>query len=472
VAPWVISVGAGEKRGLGTPAGFSSRGENNGTGTDVAGQPADPLAPPNLRPDLIGSGVDIKSTRSKAPGVTNVAGTIPIFVGANDLSTIPPAFLPFYTTSQGTSFATPQVSGVVALMLQANPILTPDDVVTLLRQTANPMPYEEREVGAGYVDAHNAVRAAMSLAAVAHPANLFPIDDPNAPQIVDAIDDQFGTTAQDILAGHFKYDAATNQIVYTLTVSDLSVRTPNMIWIMSSKFGATEIFVSAAVEEQATTFEYGIFETLATGTRNQRALGAADSGEIREDQIIIRLGLDKINAAAGSQVLNTSSTGTTAQAQILIGSSLTGGGLLNSDQGTGSDFFVGDEPDTTPTPEPTPVPTPAPTPEPTPQPTPTPAPESETENFTERYSGTVSPTSASRDISFSVRQGTLEAKLNQNYGNEALSFQLIGPDGLIVAESNAKALEAVGLTPGQYIFRVRGAVSREVDFTIKCRQGK
>src|SRR5918993_5268096 len=133
VAPWVISVAAAEKQGLGTPAGFSSRGNDNGAGSDTAGQPADPSTAPNLRPDITGSGVDIKSARSKAPGVTNVAGTIPFFVGANDLSTFPPAFLPYYTTSQGTSFSTPQVSGIVALMLEANPVLTPDEVVTILR---------------------------------------------------------------------------------------------------------------------------------------------------------------------------------------------------------------------------------------------------------------------------------------------------------------------------------------------------
>jgi serine protease AprX len=68
------------------------------------------------------------------------------------------------------------------MMLEANPLLTPDQVVTILRQQATPMPYEERVVGAGYVDAHNAVRAALNLAAVPHPANLFPSEDPNAPQ--------------------------------------------------------------------------------------------------------------------------------------------------------------------------------------------------------------------------------------------------------------------------------------------------
>src|SRR5687768_16274150 len=179
VAPWVISVAAAEKQGYGTPAGFSSRGNDNGTGSDTAGQPADETIAPNLRPDITGSGVDIKSARSKAPGVTNVAGTIPVFVGANDLSTIPPALLPYYTTSQGTSFSTPQVSGIVALMLEAYPLLTPDEIVTILRQTATPMPYEQRVVGAGYVDAHNAVRTALQMSMVPHPANLFPSEDPN-----------------------------------------------------------------------------------------------------------------------------------------------------------------------------------------------------------------------------------------------------------------------------------------------------
>jgi subtilisin family serine protease len=492
VAPWVISVAAGEKRGLGTPAGFSSRGNNNGTGTDIAGQPADPAAVPNLRPDITGSGVDIKSARSKGPGVTNFAGTIPAFVGANDLSTIPPALLPYYTTSQGTSFSTPQVSGIVALLLEANPLLTPDEIVTILRQTATPMPYEERVVGAGYVDAHNAVRRAFQLAAVPHPADLFPSDDPNAPQITDAVDDQLGTTAQDIREAYFSYDPAANDIVYRLNVSDASVTAPNMRWTLTSAFGQTEVFVTASVDETATTFEYGRITTLATGTQNQETIGPVDLGEISGNQITIKLGLDKVNAAVGSNVLNTTSTGTQADAQILIGSSLTGGLLLNSDQAIGGDFFVGppDEPEPTPTPTPqptaTPTPVPSPTvtptplpsptssptpqPAPTPQPTPSPAPGGDNGGFKEVYSGTISPGQGAVQLPFDLRRSHLHAKMQQNHGNMRVYFDIFDGNGNLIATAAENEIELQNMAPGRYIFRIRGDVSKAVDFTIRCEQ--
>jgi len=473
VAPWVISVAAAEKQGLGTPAGFSSRGNDNGTGSDTAGQPADSEVAPNLRPDITGSGVDIKSTRSKAPGVTNLAGTIPIFVGANDLSTIPPAYLPYYTTSQGTSFSTPQVSGIVALMLEANPLLTPDQVVTLLRQTATPMPYEERVVGAGYVDAHNAVRAAMSLAAVPHPANLFPSDDPNAPQIVDPQDDQLGTTAQDIRAAFFRYDPVANQIVYRLRVTDASVRTPNMRWTLTSAFGAVEVFVTASVDETAVTYEYGKITTLATGTQNQETIGAADFGSIDGNEITIKLGLAKVNAAVGSDVLGTTSTNTQAEAQILIGSSLSGGLLLNADSGTGSSFDVApNDPDPTPTPTPSPTPTATPTPSPAPTPGGGNDGKGNDDDFKERYSGTIQPGQSSVEIPFSLRRSGLDAQINQNHGNQKIVFELLDANGNVIVIAENDKIELRTLATGNYVFRIRGSVTKAVDFTVKSEQGE
>ncbi|MFL6257203.1 MAG: S8 family serine peptidase [Pyrinomonadaceae bacterium] len=335
--PWTISVAAGEKQGLGSPASFSSRGVDNGTGADVAGMPADPTLAPNLRPDITAAGVDIKSARLRGAGLTNTLGTVPV-VG-NDLTTIPPAYLPYYTTSQGTSFSCPHITGVVALLIEANPLLTPDDVVTILRQTANPMPFEERVVGAGYVDAHNAVRAAMGLTAVAHPFNLIPAQ--GGAEIVDPSDDQFGTGAQDIRSVDFAYDAQNSQIVYTLTLADAASRTQNNAWTVSSVFNGVTVFVAAQVSETGeVTYEYGHYEQLPNGTNNQVGDGAPDSAQVVGNQIVFRVAVSKINAVAGSSVVGTTSTGTAANAQILIGTSATGGLLLNSDSATGSDFVV------------------------------------------------------------------------------------------------------------------------------------
>jgi serine protease AprX len=140
-APWVISVAAGTKdKQL---ADFSSRG--------VAGDDY-------LHPDITAPGVDIVATRSSTGIVMNLLGTV------TDVSYIDAVHLPYYTTSSGTSMATPHISGVVALMKEANPSLSPDQALNLMVETADPMSgYQLHEVGAGYVNAYEAVQAASSI---------------------------------------------------------------------------------------------------------------------------------------------------------------------------------------------------------------------------------------------------------------------------------------------------------------------
>jgi len=77
-----------------------------------------------------------------------------------------------YQSADGTSFSTPLVAGVAALMLQANPDLTPDMVKAILRDTAEPMgkatfPAKDdkynRYTGWGQVDAFGAVKRALNV---------------------------------------------------------------------------------------------------------------------------------------------------------------------------------------------------------------------------------------------------------------------------------------------------------------------
>lgn len=83
---------------------------------------------------------------------------------------------PFYQHVDGTSFAAPIVSGVVAQMLEANPNLTPKRVKELLVATARPlMGVSEDRQGYGVVRPGQAVAAALrELYGQYHPGELSP----------------------------------------------------------------------------------------------------------------------------------------------------------------------------------------------------------------------------------------------------------------------------------------------------------
>jgi len=137
VAPWVIGVGSTDAHGK--LASFSSRGD---------------FASALFRPALVAPGVTLVSLRGSA--VANVTGVQGLANG--DAQTLSSSEIPHYTTSSGTSFSAPQVAGTIALMLEANPSLTPAQVRDILQSTATPLaPYYQHEVGAGMLNAHAAV---------------------------------------------------------------------------------------------------------------------------------------------------------------------------------------------------------------------------------------------------------------------------------------------------------------------------
>src|SRR5262249_41924087 len=78
--------------------------------------------------------------------------------------TVSPGYLPYLSLS-GTSMAAPVVSGTVALMLQANPNLTPNAVKAILQYTAEVYPaYDPLTEGAGFLNAKGAVELARYFA--------------------------------------------------------------------------------------------------------------------------------------------------------------------------------------------------------------------------------------------------------------------------------------------------------------------
>jgi serine protease AprX len=148
-APWVITVGAStHNAAAGTRdnavAPFSARGPTA----------IDSLA----KPDLVAPGVGIESLADPS---STLYLTKP---GARVWGTITTASAP-YLSLTGTSMASPVVSGTIALMLQANPALTPNMVKAILEYTAEARPeYDALTEGAGFLNARGAVEAAAALA--------------------------------------------------------------------------------------------------------------------------------------------------------------------------------------------------------------------------------------------------------------------------------------------------------------------
>ncbi|HIH42732.1 TPA: S8 family serine peptidase [Candidatus Woesearchaeota archaeon] len=98
-----------------------------------------------IKPDVVAPGVNIVAAR--AAGTDMYLGQRGYIPGSNIVDNI-------YYKADGTSMATPHVSGVVALLLQMNKSLTPREVKSLLEATAAPKgdPGKDIKYGSGIVN--------------------------------------------------------------------------------------------------------------------------------------------------------------------------------------------------------------------------------------------------------------------------------------------------------------------------------
>ena len=147
--PESIAVGAMDQSGA--VATFSSVGPGVWTDPDHTGPPAGTVL---VKPNLVAPGASILS-----------------LVGTS------------YQAWSGTSMAAPHVSGVIALMHQANPGLSVAQVASLLQSSARdvPAPGPDPLSGYGMVDAPAAVAAALATPAAAAPLAVPAAPAPAAP---------------------------------------------------------------------------------------------------------------------------------------------------------------------------------------------------------------------------------------------------------------------------------------------------
>lgn len=144
-APWVLTVGASSHMGTvrradDTIGAFSSRGP---TGYDWG-----------AKPDLVAPGVGIESLSDPRSAFYSSKSAYLLD------GTVPSAYRP-YLSLTGTSMASPVVAGTVALMLQANPALTPNAVKAILQYTSQQYRgYDALTQGAGFLNASGAVQLA------------------------------------------------------------------------------------------------------------------------------------------------------------------------------------------------------------------------------------------------------------------------------------------------------------------------
>jgi serine protease AprX len=148
-APWVLTVGASSHQGTidradDSIAAFSSRGPGLGGYT--------------AKPDIVAPGVGIESLADPHSAIYTLRAPFLL------RGTVATAYEPYVSLS-GTSMSAPVVSGTVALMLQANPKLTPNQVKAILQYTAQVYPgHDTLTQGAGFLNAQGAIRLASYFA--------------------------------------------------------------------------------------------------------------------------------------------------------------------------------------------------------------------------------------------------------------------------------------------------------------------
>jgi minor extracellular serine protease Vpr len=149
-----------------------------------------------------------------------------------------------YIGSQGTSMASPHVTGVVALMLQANPTLTYEDVLSILQETARTDTFTgtvpNNLFGAGKVDAHAAVKKALDVSGGPGSPSVLKYFDPQSEQKIWVLDNILPIDSGFVFGTNRYLDKAKGT-VYTLPAGQTEAKVTQVnVWFGYKKTGLTD----------------------------------------------------------------------------------------------------------------------------------------------------------------------------------------------------------------------------------------
>lgn len=170
-----------------------------------------------------------------------------------------------YALYNGTSMATPHVAGVAALMFQAKPSLTPDEVTSILQSTARAFPATCSQCGAGIVNASAAVDAALGTVPPVDPPGTIAEVEPNNSRSASQVVSTDNTTVNGTMGSSSDNDyyrmslAPGGTLVATLTPNassdyDLYVYNSNGALIGRSERGTGQVDTVTVTNTGSSTF--------------------------------------------------------------------------------------------------------------------------------------------------------------------------------------------------------------------------